>query len=215
MLEKILLISLVLISFIQAHSERLESKYLKEKEELVLEKGQNFLVCVEINEDLPKNDSFYILIACEEKGKKMNKKFPYRFLDSSCKDEVLEVDSNNLEIQFTYIKDSIKTDKEDNGFYYEYEFTKKEDNQKFMRMLIQNFDGNKMTLVYSKIAASTLIIIIVVSVVVGVFIIAAIVIIIICCICHKKKVADIQQQYQTSFVNDNNDNIIPRDSNID
>ena len=211
MLEKILLISLVLISFIQADSEQLVAKYLKEKEELTLEKGKNFLVCVEIKEDLPKNDSFYILATCEEKGKTMKKQFAYKFLDTSCKDEVLNINYDYLEIQFTNIKDNIRREIEDDGFIYEYEFTKKNNKQKFIRMLIQNFDGDKMTLVYSHMAFSTLIIIIVVSIVVGVIIIAAI-IIIICCVCHKKKVESVQQQYQSSFVNDQ---IIPRDSNVD
>ena len=212
MQEKILLILLVLISFIQSQSERLEAKYLKEGEDLTLEKGQNFLVCVEIKEDLPKNDSFYIIATCAENGKKMKKQFAYKFLDNSCKDEVLNINYDYLEIQFTNIKDNIREDIEENGFIYEYEFTKKNNNQKFMRMLIQNFDGNKMTLAYSSMEASTLIIIIVVSVVVGVFIIAATIIIMICCICHKKRVANVQQQYQSSFVNDQ---IIPRDSNVD
>ena len=212
MLEKILLISLVLISFIQAKSEQLVAKYLKEGEDLALEKGKNFLVCVEIKEDLPKNDSFYIMAQCEEKGKKMKKQFAYKFLDTSCKDEVLNVDYDCLEIQFTNIKDNIGLENEGSGFSYEYEFTKKDNNQKFMRMLIQNFDGDKMTLIYTHMAASTLIIIIVVSVVVGVFVIAATIIIIVCCICHKKRVASVQQQYQSSFVNDQ---VIPRDSNVD
>ena len=212
MLEKILLISLVLISFIQADSEQLVAKYLKEKEELTLEKGKNFLVCVEIKEDLPKNDSFYILATCEEKGKTMKKQFAYKFLDTSCKDEVLNINYDYLEIQFTNIKEKTKGDSEEKGFILEYEFTKKDKNQKFMRMLIQNFDGDKMTLVYSHMAASTLITIIVVSIVVGIFIIVAIIIIIVCCVCHKKRVASVQQQYQSSFVNDQ---IIPRDSNVD
>ena len=212
MLEKILLISLVLISFIQADSEQLVAKYLKEGEELTLEKGKNFLVCVEIKEDLPKNDSFYILATCEEKGKTMKKQFAYKFLDSSCKDEVLNINYDYLEIQFTNIKEKTKGDIEEKGFILEYEFTKKDKNQKFMRMLIQNFDGDKMTLVYSHMAASTLIIIIVVSIVVGIFVIVATIIIIVCCVCHKKRVASVQQQYQSSFVNDQ---IIPRDSNVD
>ena len=212
MLEKILLISLVLISFIQADSEQLVAKYLKEKEELTLEKGKNFLVCVEIKEDLPKNDSFYILATCEEKGKTMKKQFAYKFLDTSCKDEVLNINYDYLEIQFTNIKEKTKGDIEEKGFILEYEFTKKDKNQKFMRMLIQNFDGDKMTLVYSHMAASTLIIIIVVSIVVGIFVIVATIIIIVCCVCHKKRVASVQQQYQSSFVNDQ---IIPRDSNVD
>ena len=212
MLEKILLISLVLISFIQADSEQLVAKYLKEKEVLTLEKGKNFLVCVEIKEDLPKNDSFYILATCEEKGKTMKKQFAYKFLDSSCKDEVLNINYDYLEIQFTNIKEKTKGDIEEKGFILEYEFTKKDKNQKFMRMLIQNFDGDKMTLVYSHMAASTLIIIIVVSIVVGIFVIVATIIIIVCCVCHKKRVASVQQQYQSSFVNDQ---IIPRDSNVD
>ena len=212
MLEKILLISLVLISFIQANSEQLVAKYLKEKEELTLEKGKNFLVCVEIKEDLPKNDSFYILATCEEKGKTMKKQFAYKFLDSSCKDEVLNINYDYLEIQFTNIKEKTKGDIEEKGFILEYEFTKKDKNQKFMRMLIQNFDGDKMTLTYSHMAASTLIIIIVVSIVVGIFVIVATIIIIVCCVCHKKRVASVQQQYQSSFVNDQ---IITRDSNVD
>ena len=212
MLEKILLISLVLISFIQADSEKLVASYLKEGVELTLEKGKNFLVCVEIKEDLPKNDSFYILATCEEKGKTMKKQFAYKFLDTSCKDEVLNINYDYLEIQFTNIKEKTKGDIEEKGFILEYEFTKKDKNQKFMRMLIQNFDGDKMTLVYSHMAASTLIIIIVVSIVVGIFVIVATIIIIVCCVCHKKRVASVQQQYQSSFVNDQ---IIPRDSNVD
>ena len=215
MLEKILLISLVLISFIQADNEqivKLQSKYLEVGEKIDLDNAQNFLICVKISEDLKIDNSFFITIRSEDKGKTFEKKFPYKFLDDSCKDEVLVINYQDLKENFSNIKDDLITENNDNGFIYEYEFTKKENSQKYMRMLIHNFDGNKMTINCSKMSISTVIIIIVVSVVVGLFVIVAIIIVIVCCVCHKKRVASVQQQYQSSFVNDP---IIPRDTVVD
>ena len=215
MLEKILLISLVLISFIQADKDKpvkLQSKYLESGEQIELDNAQNFLVCVHISENLDIDNTFYIIIRCEENGKKFDKKFRYKFLESSCKDEEFVIDDKKIEENFPKFKDDINRESEDGGFTYEYEFKKKENNQKYMRMLIQNFDGNKMTILYSKMSVSTLIIIIVVSIVVGIFIIVAIIIVIVCCVCHKRRVASAQQQYKSSFVNDP---IVPRDSIID
>ena len=207
-----MLILLVLISFIQAKRITLESKFLDTDKELELSNSDKFLVCVHIKEDLPKDDNFFIIIKCEESGKKIDKKFRYEFLENTCKDEKLDIDLSNLKENFSEVIENINSESEDNGFVYEYELKKKEDKQKYMRMLIQNFDGEKMTIIYSKMSISTLIIIIAVSVAVGIFVIVAIIIIIVCCICHKKRVASVQQQYQSSFVNDQ---IIPRDSNVD
>ena len=135
----------------------------------------------------------------------MSKKFAYDYLDyaHSCKNEVINTDNKNYQIEyFPYIIRDIKRENEDNGFYYEYELTKQFTYPKYLRILIKNFTGKKMTIAYAKMSPTTLIIIIIVSVIAGIILIAATIIIIICCILRKRKVADVQQQYQSSFVND-------------
>ena len=212
MLEKILLF--LLIPLIYAEEKDVIVKYLKTNDLIEIQGLESFLVCVQIYEDLPKDDNFYLLISSEDNHKTMDKTLYYNFTSDSCEKpekRPVNIDSPN----FSLTKSDVKLEDTSKGFSYEYEISKKEDNDKYMLFLIRNFNGNKIKIQYSPYSAETLLIVIVVVIVVIIFII--IIVIVIVCLCiRRKKVQEVQQQYQSSFVNNNssdpNEAIVPRDT---
>ena len=212
MLEKILLFSLMPLLY--ATETDVIVKYLKTNQYIDIENQPHFLVCIQIYEDLPKDDSFYLLISSEDKGKKMNTTLYYNFTSGSCETPAkrpIDLDHPNL----IHHKDKANLEDTSKGFSYEYEIEKKDDNDKYMLLLIKDFEGQKMRIQYDPYSAETLIIIIVV--VILVIIVVIIVVIVIVCLCiRRKKVQEVQQQYQSSFVNNNssdpNEAIVPRDT---
>ena len=204
MLEKILLVSLTLISLFhgvklnEVNSNEVDLFYLETDKSVDVENHKNFALCVHMKESLKKDDIFYLLMASKDEKAKMNNTLNYKFLKNSC-ENFKTVDGN----PGYYDKYIDKTENKINEdiFYYEYKITKLNDDDKYMIVLIREFTGNKMTIQYSYILPATLIIILVVCIVGGVVIIVVVIIIICCCV-RRKKVAAVQQQYQSSFVNE-------------
>ena len=212
MLEKILLLSL--ISLFYADIETLKVNYLKTNDIIEISDQKNFLVCVQIYEDLTKGDNFYLIISSEEKGDSMNKNLFYNFSSNSCQNpESLNINISNPGLKNS--KSDVKLEDTSKGFSYEYEIEKKEENDKYMLLFINYYRGKKMKIQYSPYSAESIIIAIVVSVVV-IIVVIIIVIVIICLCIRKKKVQEVQMQYQSSFVNNNssdpNDALVPNET---
>ena len=121
MLEKILLLSL--ISLLYADSVKVY--YLKTNDIIeISEQKKNFLVCVQIYEDLTKGDNFYLIISSEEKGDSMNKNLFYNFSSNSCQNpETLNINISNPGLKNS--KSDVKLEDTSKGFSYEYEIEKK------------------------------------------------------------------------------------------
>ena len=204
MLEKIWIISLTLIAlFNGVKLEELHTEYLDTDKPIDVSGYKNFTVCMHIKEDLKKDDTFYLIIACDEKGAKIEKKLYYSFSAGSCKDLKYDVDLANPEKKFGKCEEKTDYDSSDSDkIYNEYKLKKLDDNDKYMIFLVKDFTGNKLTISYASMSPITLVIILVCSIVGGVILIVVVIIIICCCVCRKRKVAAVQQQYQSSFVNE-------------
>ena len=205
MLEKIWIISLTLIAlFNGVKLEELHTEYLDTDKPIDVSGYKNFTVCMHIKDDLKKDDTFYLIIACDEKGAKIEKKLYYSFREKSCEEtKKFEVDLSKPENQLD--KHEEKTDYDSSNsdkIYNEYKLKKLDDNDKYMIFLVKDFTGNKLTIYYASMSPITLVIILACSIVGGVIIIVVVIIIICCCVCRKRKVAAVQQQYQSSFVNE-------------
>ena len=201
MLERILLISLTLISFInEVKLKDVKVHYLETDNNVEVDGNENnFVLCVHMKESLKKNDTFYLLMASSDKTAKMNTKLYYNFQDESCqKSTVTDGDIR----KFFYYNDQTVNEINSDIFYYEYKITKPTDNDKYAMVLVSDFSGNKIKIQYSNILPLTLVIIIVVAILGGIVLILLILIIICCCIYRSKKVITVKQQYQTSFVNE-------------
>ena len=204
MLEKIWIISLTLIAlFNGVKLEELHTEYLDTDKPIDVSGYKNFTVCMHIKDNLKKDDTFYLIIACDEKGAKIEKKLYYSFSAGSCKDLKYDVDLANPEKKFGKCEE--KTDYDSSKaetIYNEYKLKKLDDNDKYMIFLVKDFTGNKLTISYASMSPITLVIILACSIVGGVILIVVVIIIICCCVCRKRKVAQVQQQYQSSFVNE-------------
>ena len=76
MLEKIWIISLTLIAlFNGVKLEELHTEYLDTDKPIDVSGYKNFTVCMHIKDDLKKDDTFYLIIACDEKGAKLRKNY--------------------------------------------------------------------------------------------------------------------------------------------
>ena len=207
MLEKIWIISLTLIALfngVKLDKTQLPKEYLDTDKPIDVSGYKNFTVCMHIKDDLKKDDTFYLIIACDEKGAKIEKKLYYSFREKSCEEtKKFEVDLSKPENQLD--KHEEKTDYDSSNsdkIYNEYKLKKLDDNDKYMIFLVKDFTGNKLTIYYASMSPITLVIILACSIVGGVIIIVVVIIIICCCVCRKRKVAAVQQQYQSSFVNE-------------
>ena len=193
MLEKIWIISLTLIALSSEVSLENNPYYLETDQAIDVNNATTFFVCVHINEDLKKDDTFYLIVSSEEKGAKLDKKIYYSFQTGSCKNFNMS-QSLNDEVEGSY--DPSKSD----TLYNEFKIKKSNDNYMIAKMTGGN--GKNIKVGYAKISPVTLMIILGCSIAGGVVLIIIITIIICCCLCRIKKVAAVQQQYQSSFVNE-------------
>ena len=209
MLDKILLV--LLISLI--HSENLNVTFLETNKDVKIDNQKNGLICVQLYEDLKKDDSFYLVFSSEEKGKKMNKNIYYQPFENSCKEpSQKDIDFDTLNTTFKYSESKTNLETEDDGFSYEYEIKKKDDKQKYMLLLFRDFTGNSLKVVYSPFSVTAILIFVVVIVVVVIFII--IIIIVIICICvRRRRQKQTLPQYQSSYVQEK-DPILPDDNAV-
>lgn len=210
MLDKIVLV--LLISLIHSETQILKVTPLETNKEIQIDPTKNGLICVQLYEDLKKDDSFYLVFSSEEKGIKMNKTIYYQPFENSCNDpSQRDIDFDNLKATFKYSESKPNLETEDNGFSYEYEIKKKEDKQKYMLLLFRDFTGkNKLKVVYSPFSVTTILIFVVVIVVVIIFVIIMIIVII--CICvRRRRQKQTLPQYQSSYVQEK-DPILPDDT---
>ena len=214
MKEKIWIISLILIALfnkVRLVESSFKTEYLETDNAINVTNATDFVVCVHVNENLKKGDTFYLLVSSDEKGAKIDKKIYYYFSSKSCKDKTVNVDAKNPGDPFNnHAEPNLESSSD--TIYYEYKIEKLNGDENYMITLITGGDGKQIKVGYAKISPATLIIIIACSIAGGVVLIIVVLIIICCCLCRRKKVAAVQQQYQSSFVNDQ---VIPRDSNVD
>ena len=196
MLDKILLV--LLISLI--HSDSLDVSYLKKNSNIEIDNKKNGVICVQLYEDLKRDDNFYLIFSSKEKGKKMDKTIYYQPLDDSCENQkTKDVNYTNLTKDFGFSEEKPNLETEEDGFSYEYKLQKKTDSQKYMLLLYRNFTGNKLKVQYNPYSATTILIIVVVIIVVVIFVIIMIIVIICLCV-RKRKQKQTLPQYQSSYV---------------
>ena len=194
MLEKIWIISLTLIALFS--EVRLEKPhYLDTDKTIDVNNATTVYICVHINEDLKKDDTFYIIVSSEEKGAKLNKTIYYQFQTGTCEYVETPMNFNG----FQEVEGSYDTSNSDT-LYNEFKIKKSNDN--YMIAVLKDGNGKNIKVAYAKISPVTLLIILGCSIAGGVVLIIVITIIICCCLCRRKKVAAVQQQYQSSFVNE-------------
>ena len=101
MLDKIVLV--LLISLIHSETQTLKVTPLETNKEIQIDPTKNGLICVQLYEDLKKDDSFYLVFSSEEKGIKMNKTIYYQPFENSCNDpSQRDIDFDNLKATFKY-----------------------------------------------------------------------------------------------------------------
>ena len=207
MLDKILLV--LLISLI--HSDSLEVHILKKNSNIDISNQKDAVICVELYEDLKKDDNFYLIFSSKEKGKKMDKTIYYESLDNSCENQkTKDVNYTNLTKDFRYSEDKPNLETEEDGFSYEYKLQKKTGSQKYMLLLYRDFTGNTINIQYNPFAATTILIIVVVIIVSVIFVIILIIVCICLCV-RKKRQKQTLPQYQVSYVQEP---IMPEENTI-
>ena len=207
MLDKILLV--LLISLI--HSDSLEVHILKKNSNIDISNQKDAVICVELYEDLKKDDNFYLIFSSKEKGKKMDKTIYYESLDDSCENQkTKDVNYTNLTKDFRYSEGKPNLETEEDGFSYEYKLQKKTDSQKYMLLLYRDFTGNTINIQYNPFAATTILIIVVVIIVSVIFVIILIIVCICLCV-RKKRQKQTLPQYQVSYVQEP---IMPEENTI-
>jgi len=207
MLDKILLV--LLISLI--HSDSLEVHILKKNSNIDISNQKDAVICVELYEDLKKDDNFYLIFSSKEKGKKMDKTIYYESLDDSCENQkTKDVNYTNLTKDFRYSEGKPNLETEEDGFSYEYKLQKKTGSQKYMLLLYRDFTGNTINIQYNPFAATTILIIVVVIIVSVIFVIILIIVCICLCV-RKKRQKQTLPQYQVSYVQEP---IMPEENTI-
>ena len=193
MLEKFLF--LILLSSI--YTNELPVKYLEKYGNITVDltdsEEKNFCVCVEIDEELQKDDDFFLLFSCDEKDTKMKKSIYYNFTEISCNQSTpIDIDLNNLDKEFNMKIDTPNLESNDLGFVNEYKITKKENNQKYVLLLVKDFNGDITDILYSSFSAKNVVIFVIV-IVLSIIVLIIIVIVLIKIFCRRK-----------SFVQDTN-----------
>ena len=204
MLEKILLITLISL----INPDTIDVYYLKAKNNTVIKNRKNALLCVQIEENLKKDKNFYILFESKEEHSTINKKIYYNYLEDTCEDmETYNISLDDLSEEFSNYEEKPNLQNADDGFHYEYKLNKKEDNFKYVFMLITNFSGKgNFTVQYNSFCVDAVLIyvVVVVASLLGLIIIA----IIIVCKCYVSKKAKQMAQYgkdgEESLVGDTN-----------
>ena len=177
---------LLLFSLIHSQIVNLTVFKLKDFENITVDKPSG-LICYELHNNFKKENNFYLYVNCNEPDKKMSKTIFYNLTDVSCNDlNNLPIDFNNLKSQFTYSIKEQKVHREgENGFFYEYNITKKED-KKFMLTLFYDFTGTKFSISYAPVSINK--IDYVVNVLLFFLYISIIILIIVCiCICIRNR----------------------------
>ena len=188
MLEIILLLSL--LSLLQA--DVLNVTYLETNQNISISESK-FILCVQISDDIAKDDYFYLLFECDDEDKKMEKTLYYKFEEKSCKDKnTFEIDLNKPEEKLQQSEKEINIESKYNGFHYEYKFEKKEENQKYMLLLVKDFDGEEMKIRCNTFSVTAVIIWVIVIIVI-IIAVVAIGIIIVCLFFNKRKEASMDQ----------------------
>ena len=204
MLEKILLISLISL----INPDPLPVYYLQAKNNTVIEKTVNALLCVQIEQNLKKDKNFYVLVESKEENSKIDKKIYYNYQEETCENmHSKNISFDDLSEEFSNFEEKPNLQNADDGFHYEYKLNKKQDNYKYALMLITNFTGQEnFTVQYNSFCVDAVLIyvVVVVASLLGLIIIA----IIIVCKCYVSKKAKQMAQYgkdgEESLVGDTN-----------
>ncbi len=204
MFAKILIISLTLIALSnEVNIKNLPVEYVETDNYAEVSDATEFVVCVHMNENLKKDDTFFLVIGTEEKEVKMDRKIHYKLDSQSCKGETEKtVDFDKLDNEYNLNSEGKFDTSNSDTLYNEYEIKKLNDNENYMIGVITGGNGKKIKVSYAKMSPTTLLIILGCSIAGGVVLIIIVIIIICCCLCRRKKVAAVQQQYQSSFVNE-------------
>ena len=199
MLEIILVISL--LTLFQA--ETLNVTYLEADKNISIT-DSNFMLCVQLSDDIAKEDNFYLLFECEDKDKKFDKVLHYNLIEQSCKDtKTYEIDLDHPEAILKSREKETNIESNYNGFHYEYKFEKKEENQKYMLLLVKGFDGEQIKITCNTFPVTAVITWVIVIIVI-IIAVVAIGIIIVCLFFNKIKETSMEQDTTThdNWVND-------------
>ena len=175
MLEKILLISLISL----INPDPLPVYYLQAKNNTVIEKTVNALLCVQIEQNLKKDKNFYVLVESKEENSKIDKKIYYNSQEETCENmHSKNISFDDLSEEFSNFEEKPNLQNADDGFHYEYKLNKKQDNYKYALMLITNFTGQEnFTVQYNSFCVDAVLIyvVVVVASLLGLIIIAIII----------------------------------------
>ena len=162
-------------------------------------KGQNGLVCYELNNAISEDNTFYLHISCEDVDKTINKTIYYNFSNVSCTSlKHQEIDINNPKNQFDNILDKTYSSTDKPKFRYEYEIKKTSAKQKYMLFLYKDFNGNEFEVGFDPFSGIGVLII--VLIVIGAIIFLIILVVAIVCLCYRsRKHRATAPQYQISF----------------
>ena len=187
----------MLIPFTLSNIQNLTVTQLETLKSVDIQHQRNGLVCMQLSENLIKDADFYMNL--ESDTGNITKILYYLLTDKSCKDDkVKEINFAELSKYFPDKKDKPDVANEEKGFKYSYEIVKKEDNQKYILLLFQDYTGDKLTVVNSPVGIGE--VLVVILIIIGVIIFIVIFVIAIIIICLRKKNRESQNQYQSSFV---------------
>ena len=197
MIEKIIFISFISIIF----SEKVVVEhFIWDNENTLMENSA--LLCIKLNDDIKKDDNFYLYFLAEEKNENINKTIHYNLNEVSCENmNSTEINFNNLSEAFEYHTEELYLSVDENRFLHEYQLKKENDNQKYMLVLYSNFSntsGKGIKVKFSNYSISIIIIIfiIVASVLLGIMLIITL---IIYKYVNKKKREQINQNFENNY----------------
>ena len=174
----------------------------KDSETLSIKNEESAIICIQ-SKDFEKDYSFYLEFTCDDKNAKINKTFVYKYVPSCYSNNETFDTVEHINTGGKKYDKKPNLEQSSSGFLYEFEFEVKEDKKEGIALLYTGFTGKELKITYSPLSMVTIFIIIGVIILLVIFII----IIVICCICkcmHKKKAEQMQSEFKSSFVEENN-----------
>ena len=132
------------------------------------------------------DDKFYVLATSTEKEEKLNKKIYYNLSDVPCNITYKDINISDAPNIFQYHFDKPNLGIDDNGFTFEYQFEKKNQEENYLLMFYTNFTGNKMTIKFSDQSIVNTIILFIIIVVIFIVIMIILTIIVYKCVIRKR-----------------------------
>ena len=188
---------ILIISLVFKTNSNIIKVNVKPNDEVIL-KDKSACVCFQLNDDIKKDNSFYLEVNSEDKGARIDKTIYYNYIDLCDSDDSCE---DNTYINYNKNND-ITIEKEDSdSFSYEYEF--KLDNNKHRAFIIQykDFTGKELKMKYTTHTQSDVVLIIVI--IISSFFVLSTIVLIIIIFYQRKRLKDLLSQInKITFANE-------------